>query len=74
MSGVIRTSVYLHEQEKRDLERIVEITGRSQSELIRDGIDQVIQHHLATRPKMRARFHDAVVVGRSEELMDGFGG
>lgn len=70
---MIKTSVYLDDAQKRDLERIVEITGRSQAELIRDGINQVIQDHLAKRPKMRARFHDATVVGRTEELMEGFG-
>lgn len=70
---MIKTSVYLDDQQKHDLERIVEITGRSQAELIRDGINQVIQDHLAKRPKMRARFHDAAVVGRTEELMEGFG-
>jgi Arc/MetJ-type ribon-helix-helix transcriptional regulator len=70
---MIKTSVYLDDHQKHDLERVVEITGRSQAELIRDGIDQVIQDHLAKRPRMKARFHDASVVGRTEELLEGFG-
>lgn len=70
---MIKTSVYLDDEQKHDLERIVEITGRSQAELIRDGINQIIQDHLAKRPRMRARFHDDTVVGRTEELMEGFG-
>lgn len=70
---MIKTTVYLDEQQKHDLERIVEITGRSQAELIRDGINQVIQDHLAKRPRMKARFHDAGLVGRTEELLEGFG-
>lgn len=70
---MVKTSVYLDDQQKHDLERIVEITGRSQAELIRDGINQVIQDHLAKRPRMKARFHDASVVGREDELLEGFG-
>lgn len=70
---MIKTSVYLDDEQKHDLERVVELTGRSQADLIRDGISQVIQDHLAKRPRMKARFHDASVVGRTEELMEGFG-
>jgi predicted transcriptional regulator len=71
---MIKTSVYLDDQQKRDLERVAELTGRSQTELIRDGINQVIQDHLAKRPRMRARFHNAALVGKTEDLMEGFGG
>lgn len=70
---MIKTSVYLDDEQKHDLERIVEITGRSQAELIRDGINQIIQDHLAKRPRMKARFHDASLVGRVEERLEGFG-
>jgi Arc/MetJ-type ribon-helix-helix transcriptional regulator len=70
---MIKTSVYLDDQQKHDLERIVELTGRSQAELIRDGINQVIQDHLARRPRMKARFHDEALVGRTEDLLEGFG-
>lgn len=70
----MKTSVYLEDEQKHDLERVVEMTGRSQADLIRDGINQIIQDHLAKRPRMKARFHDAAIVGRTEDLMDGFGG
>jgi Arc/MetJ-type ribon-helix-helix transcriptional regulator len=70
---MIKTSVYLDDQQKHDLERIVELTGRSQAELIRDGINQVIHDHLARRPRMKARFHDETLVGRTEDLLEGFG-
>lgn len=53
--------------------RVPQMTGRSQADLIRDGISQVIHDHLATRPKMRARFHDPSIVGRTEELLEGLG-
>jgi hypothetical protein len=70
---MIKTSVYLDEQQKQDLDRVAQITGRSQTDLIREGISQVIQDHLAKRPKMRARFHDPSIVERTEDLLDGLG-
>lgn len=70
---MVKTSVYLDDEQKHDLERVVELTGRSQADLIRDGINQVIHDHLAKRPKMRARFHNLDVVGRTEDMLEGFG-
>jgi Arc/MetJ-type ribon-helix-helix transcriptional regulator len=70
---MVKTSVYLDDEQKHDLERVVELTGRSQADLIRDGINQVIQDHLAKRPKMKARFHNAAAVGKTEDLLEGFG-
>jgi predicted transcriptional regulator len=70
---MVKTSIYLDDEQKRDLERVVELTGRSQADLIRDGINQAIQDHLAKRPRMKARFHAASIVGKTEELMEGFG-
>ena len=70
---MVKTSVYLDDQQKQDLDRVAQITGRSQADLIRDGISQVIHDHLAKRPKMRARFHDPSIVGRTEDLLEGLG-
>ncbi|MHB1593301.1 MAG: hypothetical protein ACYCO9_02005 [Streptosporangiaceae bacterium] len=70
---MVKTSVYIDDQQKQDLDRVAQITGRSQAELIRDGISQVIHDHLAKRPKMRARFHDPSIVGRTEDLLEGLG-
>jgi hypothetical protein len=70
---MVKTSVYLDEQQRQDLNRVAQITGRSQADLIREGISQVIHDHLAKRPRMRARFHDPSIVGRTEDLLDGLG-
>ena len=70
---MVKTSVYIDDQQKQDLDRVAQITGRSQADLIRDGISQVIHDHLAKRPKMRARFHDPSIVGRDEDLLEGIG-
>jgi predicted transcriptional regulator len=69
----MKTSVYINDQQKQDLDRVAQLTGRSQADLIRDGISQVIHDHLAKRPKMRARFHDPSIVGRAEDLLEGLG-
>lgn len=70
---MVKTSVYLDDQQKLDLDQVSQMTGRSQAELIRDAVSQVIHDHLARRPKMRARFHDPSLVGRTEDLLEGFG-
>jgi predicted transcriptional regulator len=70
---MVKTSVYLDDQQKQDLDRVAQITGRSQADLIRDGVSQVIHDHLAKRPKMRARFHDPSIVGMAEDLLEGLG-
>ncbi|HEX7159612.1 MAG TPA: CopG family transcriptional regulator [Trebonia sp.] len=70
---MVKTSVYLDDEQKQDLDRVAQLTGRSQADLIRDGISQVIHDHLAKRPKMRARFHDPSIVGRTEDLLEGLG-
>jgi len=70
---MLKTSIYLDEQRKADLERVGVLTGRSQADLIREGIDQVIHDHLRTRPKMKGRLRQHGLTRRVDELMDGFG-
>lgn len=70
---MVKTSVYLDDAQKHDLERVVEVHARSQADLIRDGINQIIRDHLAKRPRMKARFHNSAIVGKTEDLMEGFG-
>jgi hypothetical protein len=70
---MMKTSIYLDEQRKADLERVATLTGRSQADLIREGIDQVIHDHLRTRPKMKGRLRQHGLTQRVDDLMDGFG-
>lgn len=69
----MKTSVYLDQHQKDQLNQAAALTGRSQAELIRDGIDQVIQEHLSARPAMRASFRDESMVGRTEVLLESLG-
>ena len=43
--GMERTTVYLTEAQKRNLERAARISGRSEAELIREGVDVVTSRH-----------------------------
>lgn len=70
---MIKTSVYLPEHQKDELDRVAIMTGRSHAELIREGIEQVIESHLRRRPRMKARVHDPALVGRTDDLLDGLG-
>ncbi|MFJ3405793.1 ribbon-helix-helix protein, CopG family [Promicromonospora sp. NPDC090134] len=70
---MMKTSIYLDEERKAALERVGALTGRSQADLIREGIDQVIHDHLRTRPKMKGRLRQHGLTRRVDELLDGFG-
>ncbi|MCA0323779.1 MAG: ribbon-helix-helix domain-containing protein [Actinobacteria bacterium] len=70
---MVKTSVYLPEAQKARLDEAAAVSGRSQSDLIREGIDQVIQDHLYVRPNMKARFSAPPLVDRVDELLSDLG-
>ena len=47
-----RTTVYLTEAQKRRLQRAAKLTGRSEAELIREGVDVVTTRHQAAEPRL----------------------
>jgi hypothetical protein len=75
--GVKRTTVYLGDDQKRQLEEIAARTARSEAELIRVGVDRVIEEHRLRRRKPRALFalDDPVLDDpeRVDEALGGFG-
>ena len=71
MGFMMKTSVYLDEKQKHNLEKAAKLTGRSQADLIRDGIEQVLSQHLRTRPMMTAQASGPTVLDRIDELMEG---
>ena len=73
MNGMGKTTVYLDDALKSDLARVSALTGRSQADLIRDGIEQVVAQHLRVRPQMKATATGATMLDGVDELMGGFG-
>ncbi len=47
-----KTTVYLTEGQKRALERAAAYSGRSEAELIREGVDAVTALHLGQEPTL----------------------
>jgi len=70
---MVKTTVYLDGDLKADLVRASALTGRSQADLVRDGIEQVVAQHVRVRPHMLATATGATVLDRIDELMSGFG-
>jgi hypothetical protein len=70
-----KTSVYLDDERRNRLARAAEVTGRSQAELIRDGIDHVIEQSLPRRSKLlELRLSlGADTQERVDQALEGFG-
>jgi hypothetical protein len=75
--GVKRTTVYLGDDQKRRLEEIAARTARSEAELIRLGVDRVIEEYRLRRRKPQVLFalEDPVLddPDRADEALEGFG-
>ena len=76
--GVKRTTIYLTETQKRELESIAHRTRQSEAELIREGVDHVINLKRERRRKPGAIFalDDPILddPARADEALEGFGG
>ena len=74
MGGMEKTTVYLPDELKRALRRAARATGRSEAELIREGIGMVTGTHRIAEPRLplfesgQADLAEAV-----DEAMRGFG-
>jgi hypothetical protein len=77
MYGVKRTTVYLGDDQKRQLEEIAARAALSEAELIRAGVDHVIEEHRVRRRKPQALFalNDQLLddPDRVGEALEGFG-
>lgn len=75
MYGMQKTTVYLPEELKAALARTAEETGRSEAELIREGVKLVVERRTPPAPTMPAFFSgDGTLSERVDELLaKGFG-
>ena len=74
MYGMRRTTVYLPEELKAALERAAVASGRSEADLIREGVEYVASR--TDRPRPRVPLFDSgdpTLAERADELLDGFG-
>jgi hypothetical protein len=74
MGGMEKTTVYLTEGQKRALRRAAQATGRSEADLIREGIDAVTTAHRIAEPTVPLFDSGRKdLAGRADELLEGFG-
>jgi hypothetical protein len=74
MGGMEKTTVYLTTDQKRALARAARAEGRSEADLIREGIDAVTTRHRVAEPTVPL-FESGIpdLAERVDELLDGFG-
>jgi hypothetical protein len=74
VGGMEKTTVYLTIAQKRALERVAKATGRSEAELIRDGIETVTSRHRIVEPTLPLfESGRSDLAERVDDLLDGFG-
>lgn len=74
MYGMRRTTVYLPDDLKIALEHAAVTSGRSEAELIREGVEYVASRFDDPRPRLPLfDSGDPTLAERADELLDGFG-
>ncbi len=69
-----KTTVYLPHELKADLRRTAQATGRSEAELIREGIGLVTGSHRIAEPRLPLfSSSDPTLAERIDEALAGFG-
>jgi hypothetical protein len=74
MGGMEKTTVYLSTDQKHALARAARIEGKSEAELIREGIEAVTNRHRVAEPTLPLfASGQPDLASRVDELLDGFG-
>lgn len=72
--GMVRTTVYMPESLKADLERVARSAGRSEAELIREGVRAIVERHTPPAPCIPLfNSDDPRLAERVDSLLEGFG-
>ena len=74
LGGMEKTTVYLTSAQKRALARSALLEGRSEADLIREGIETVTSRHRAAEPTIPLFASGCPdLASRSDEYLEGFG-
>lgn len=74
MGGMEKTTVYLTDELKAALQRAARATGRSEADLIREGIGVVTGTHRIAEPRLPLfESGQPDLAARTDELLAGFG-
>jgi hypothetical protein len=74
IGGMEKTTVYMTGRQKHALARAAKVTGRSEADLIREGIDTVTAAHKIAEPTVPLFTSGRTdLASRTEELLEGFG-
>ena len=74
MYGMVRTTVYMPKSLKADLERVARSAGRSEAELIREGVRALVERHTPPEPRIPLfNSNDPNLAEHADELLEGFG-
>jgi Ribbon-helix-helix protein, copG family len=72
---MVKTTIYLPESLKAALARAAAATGRSEADLIREGVSLVVERESPPSPRVPLyESGDPTLAGRVDELLAGFGG
>jgi hypothetical protein len=71
---MIKTTVYLPEPLKRELQRLAKRLGRSEAQLIRDAVEQAVRDQPSPRPRLPLfASDDPNLAERADDALAGFG-
>ncbi|CAN5683392.1 type II toxin-antitoxin system antitoxin VapB26 [soil metagenome] len=71
---MIKTTIYLPEPLKRQLQRLSKRLGRSEAQLIRDAVERLVEERPAPRPRLPLfASNDPDLADRVDEALAGFG-
>ena len=74
MGGMEKTTVYLTPTQKRALALAAKTSGRSEAELIREGVDTVTSSHRITEPTLPLfASNQSDLAERVDDNLEGFG-
>jgi len=76
MYGMKKTTLYLPDALKRDLERLSVAESRSEAEIVREAVRDAVARHARPEPRIPltgAGLGDSTASERVDELLDGFG-